>query len=89
MSTIYKIWPHPGGRIFTPGIVKFTISVVIFLLYISMQLVCIKKCRPIKGRILKIGHFFAGLVLPLGILKLTIDVCLMSQGCFIPNLNRI
>jgi hypothetical protein len=38
-DTIYHVWPCPEGKISTPRIMKFTISVKAFLVYITMHLV--------------------------------------------------
>jgi hypothetical protein len=38
-DTIYHVWPHPGGKTSTPMIMKFTILVKTFLVYITMHLV--------------------------------------------------
>ena len=37
--TIHHIWPCPGGKTSTPRIMKFTILVEAFLLYITMHFV--------------------------------------------------
>jgi hypothetical protein len=38
-DTIHHVWPCPGGKTSTPRIMKFTILVEAFLLYITMHLV--------------------------------------------------
>jgi hypothetical protein len=38
-DTTYHVWPRPGGKTSTPRIMKFTISVEVFLFYITMHLV--------------------------------------------------
>jgi hypothetical protein len=39
IDTIYHVWPCLGGKISAPRIMKFTILVEAFLLYITMHLV--------------------------------------------------
>jgi hypothetical protein len=41
-DTTHHVWPRPGGETSTPRIMKFTISVEVFLLYITMHLVFLK-----------------------------------------------
>jgi hypothetical protein len=41
-DTTHHVWPRPRGKTSTPRIMKFTISVEVFLLYIAMQLVFLK-----------------------------------------------
>jgi hypothetical protein len=41
-DTTHHVWPHPGGKTSTLRIMKFTISVEVFLFYIAMQLVFLK-----------------------------------------------
>jgi hypothetical protein len=38
-DTTHQVWLRPGGKTSTPRIMKFTISVEVFLLYITMHLV--------------------------------------------------
>jgi hypothetical protein len=38
-DTIYHVWPRPGGKTSTQLMMKFTILVDTFLLYIAMHLV--------------------------------------------------
>jgi hypothetical protein len=38
-DTIYHVWPRPGGKTSTLKIMKFTILVKAFLVYITMHLV--------------------------------------------------
>jgi hypothetical protein len=52
-DTTHHVWPRPGGKTSTPRIMKFTISVEVFLLYTAMQLVC----TFIEEDFLKIGKF--------------------------------
>jgi hypothetical protein len=40
-DTIYHVWPCPEGKTSTPRIMKFTILVEAFLLYITIHLVCL------------------------------------------------
>jgi hypothetical protein len=39
IHTIYHVWPRPGGKTSTPRIMKFTIIVEAFRLYITMDFV--------------------------------------------------
>jgi hypothetical protein len=36
-DTIHHVWPRPGGKTVTPRIIKFTILVEAFLLYITIH----------------------------------------------------
>jgi hypothetical protein len=38
-DTIHHVWPRPGGKTSNPRIMKFTILVEAFLLYITIHLV--------------------------------------------------
>jgi hypothetical protein len=38
-DTILHVWPRPGGKTSAPRIMRFTILVYAFLLYITMHLV--------------------------------------------------
>jgi hypothetical protein len=38
-DTTHHVWPRPGGKTSTLRIMKFTILVKVFLLYITMHLV--------------------------------------------------
>jgi hypothetical protein len=38
-DTIYHVWPRPRGKTSTPRMMKFTILVKAFLVYITMHLV--------------------------------------------------
>jgi hypothetical protein len=40
--TTHHVWPRPGGKISNLRILKFTISVEVFLLYITTPLVFLK-----------------------------------------------
>jgi hypothetical protein len=56
-GTIYHVWPRPGTKTSTPRILKFTILVEAFLLYITMHSVFPPHVGLLR-RFLKIGQFW-------------------------------
>jgi hypothetical protein len=93
-DTTYHVWARHGGKTSTPRMMKFTILVDTFLLYITMHLVFLTYMQFQRRRFfLTIGQFWHFLPRPkgprvAGNLKFTIYAPL-SQRCSISNLKRI
>ena len=81
---LYQVWPQPGVRTPSTGIIKFTILVEAFLPYITMHLISLRHVRLSRRRFWKLVPFGQFLPHPQGPrgardLKFTIYVPLVPK----------